>query len=87
MEKNKGVNIRTTFNVLSNGLNFKQKQKMFIEKEKEEKKIEEKNTTESFPNFIEEKKQIKLLQKKISEISRINDITEEKKEKKIKEFK
>ena len=87
MEKNKGVNIRTNFNVLSNGLNFKQKQKRFIEKEKEEKKIEEKNTTESFPNFIEEKKQIKLLQKKISEISRINDITEEKKEKKIKEFK
>jgi hypothetical protein len=56
MEKNKGVNIRTTFNVLSNGLNFKLKQKQFVEKEKEEKKIEEKNTIESFPNCINEKK-------------------------------
>ena len=87
MEKNKGVNIRTTFNVLSNGLNFKQKQKMFIEKEKEEKIIEEKNTIESFPDCINEKKQIKLLKKKISEITKLNDISEEKKEKKIKELK
>ena len=87
MEKNKGVNIRTTFNVLSNELNFKQKQKKFIEKEKEEKKKKKKNTIESFPDCINEKKQIKLLKKKISEISRIKDITEEKKEKKIKEFK
>ena len=55
MEKNKGVNIRTTFNVLSNGLNFKLKQKQFIEKEKEEKKIEEKNIIESFPNSIMKK--------------------------------
>ena len=64
MEKNKGVNIRTTFNVLSNGLNFKLKQKHFVEKEKEEKNIEEKNTTEPFHNCIMKKNKLNYFKKK-----------------------
>ena len=87
MEKKQGLNIKTTFNILSNGLNFNQKKKLFKEKEKEEKQLEEKNTNETFPDYIKEKNQIKKIQKKIIEITKSTNITQEKKEKEIKELK
>ena len=87
MEKKQGLNIKTTFNILSNGLNFNQKKKLFKEKEKEEKELEEKNINETFPDYTKEKNQIKKIQKKIIEITKSTNITQEKKEKEIKELK
>lgn len=83
MEK-KGINIKTSFSLLSTGINFHVKKNDLTKETQLQKEASEKITQAIFPDLTKEKSEIDNLKAQLSKIAK-SDLNPEKKEKLIKE--